>query len=483
MSDILKELEPNNVFHFFEEVCSIPRGSGNTKLISDYCVRFAKDRNLEYYQDDLNNVIIIKEASAGREHDEGVIIQGHLDMVTEKKPEYECDLLSQGLSLIIDGDYVYANGTTLGADDGIAIAYALAILDDSSISHPRLEVIFTVDEEIGMLGAAYIDMSRIKGKYLINIDSDEEDMLISGCAGGMTAICKFPLHYSDGKGLKIKLKVTGLKGGHSGMEIDKERGNANILLGRLLYQLQDQMNFDLESIQGGFKDNAIPREANAFIIIEDSNRSILLETISKMNVSFKKEYQISDSDVIIIYEEEESGDFKIICKEDREKIIFFLMNCPNGILHRNQSNSNLIETSLNLGILKISNNEVEFTFSVRSSVKERKQALGDKLFALISQLGGSYEIRGNYPEWEYNPESKLLSIMINLNKIMYDKESEVKTIHAGLECGYLLEKSPKLDIVSFGPNIYDIHTTEERLSISSVERIYYYLIELLKILK
>lgn len=480
MSDKLAGLKPEKVFHYFEEIANIPHGSGNTKRISDYCVDFAKQRGLEAIQDELGNVIIVKEAVPGREEDDGIIIQGHLDMVIEKKSDVTRDLMKEGLELKVEGDLLFAEGTTLGADDGIAVAYALALLDEEGVSHPRLEVILTVDEEIGMLGAAHIDLSMIKGKYLLNIDSEEEGILLSGCAGGMTSLCKLPITYTKANGLRIKLKVSGLRGGHSGMEIDKERGNADILLGRALYQLRQKLEFSLESLEGGFKDNAIPREASAILIIDEKNLPVIAGKLDDLDAAFKKEYKVSDNKVELSLKETEHGQFDVISKEDTDKIIFFLMNCPNGVLHHDQTDSFLIETSLNLGILRLVNNEINFSFSVRSSVKERKEMVGDRLRSLIAYLGGGYEIHGSYPEWEYNRDSVLLSTMAEVYQELFGRQSEIKTIHAGLECGYLIQKRPELDIVSFGPNVYDIHTTEERMSISSVQRMYDYLIEILK---
>lgn len=483
MSNVLSDLKPNKVFCFFEEISKIPRGSGNTKAISDYCVNFAKERKLRYYQDELNNIIIFKEASPGREKDNGVIIQGHLDMVTEKKPCIDHDFLNEGINLVIDGDFIHGKDTSLGADDGIGIAYALTILDSHDISHPAIEAVFTVDEEIGMLGAAYIDFSMIKGKYLLNIDSDEEGILTGGCAGGQTSVCKIPISYINGEGQSIKIQISGLKGGHSGVEINKERGNANILLGRVLNNLSENISFYIENIEGGQKDNAIPREASAIIITDPDNISKIDSVIKNMGVAIKNEYSVSDKEISISYEEVSKCESRFISEDDSGKIIFFLMNCPNGVIFHDQNIPELIETSLNLGILRLEGDNVVFTFSVRSSVWERKIYLTDKLKSFMRFLKGTYEEKGVYPEWKFRPNSYLLNKMSNIYEDMFEKKPEIKTIHAGLECGYFLEKNQDLQIVSFGPNNFDIHTTEERLSISSVQRMYDYIIQVLKSLK
>lgn len=482
MDNLLRDLEPGKVFYYFEQISKIPRGSRNTKAISDYCVNFAKEKGFKYYQDESNNVIIIKEATSGRESDKGVIIQGHLDMVTEKKPGAAHDFLKEGIKLYVEGDFLHGTDTTLGGDDGIAVAYAFAILDSDDISHPRLEVILTVDEEIGMLGAAKIDLSMIKGKYLLNIDSDEEGILTCGCAGGMTSTCKLPISTVELTGQRVKIKVSGLKGGHSGAEIHKQRANADILLGRILYQLSEKMDFCLENIAGGFKDNAIPREAEAVIVINKGDILSVNETVNKFNSIFKTEFKVPDKDIHVAYEELDNKENSVICKEDTDKIIFFLMNSPNGVMYHDGDLPELIETSLNLGILRQEDGEVDFVFAVRSSVKERKTALSDRLSSLIKYLGGSYETTGVYPEWKFNPDSVLLKTMSEIYLKMFEKKPEITTIHAGLECGYMLEKCPDLDIVSFGPDNYDIHTTEERLSISSVQKMYDYIIEILKVL-
>lgn len=476
----IENLEPKEVFFYFNEIAKIPHGSKNTKEISDYCVEFAKARNLKYYQDELNNVIIVKEATKGREGHKGVIIQGHLDMVTVQDEGVGHDFFKDPLNLLVDGDMLHAKGTSLGADNGIAVAYGLALLASETISHPHLEVILTVDEEIGLLGATAIDLSMIQGKYLINIDSDEEGMLLTSCAGGLRGTSRLPLKFVSGKGMGYIIGLKGLKGGHSGSEIDKERGNAIKLMGRLLLELNDSCDLLLYGLYGGEKDNAIPRDCTANIIVDEEDAKIFEETIIKMEKIYKEEYAVSDPDVFIQLEKLGEKEEFVINPIDFEKIIFLLTHTPDGIMHMSKNIEGLVETSLNNGMIHTSETELKLTASVRSSVRTRKEALSNQLQYLIEFLGGDYEVFGDYPEWAYKSDSELRTIMIDAYETLYGNKPDVQAIHAGLECGILLEKRPELDAVSIGPNMYDIHTPKERLSISSTKKVWDYLIEVLK---
>jgi len=503
MSRVLEDLQPCRVFHYFEEICGIPHGSGNTGKISDYCINFALEHKLKYQADEMGNIIIFKDASSGREQDGGVILQGHLDMVNVKKNESKHDFEYEGLELVVDGDYVYAKDTTLGGDDGIAVAYALAILESDTISHPALEVILTVDEEIGLLGAAGIDISGTKSKYMINIDSDADNVLWAGCAGGMTSVCKIPLSKECFTGIRAIVKVSGLRGGHSGGEIDKERGNACIMLGRVLYNLKRICLFSIYDISGGLKDNAIPREAKATIILDMKSQYFvdesalddasndykktklndISEMVFKMNQMLKEEYLISDNDVSVSIEIVSEQYEETYDNMSTEQILLFLMNVPNGVQNMSKNIEGLVETSLNLGVLKIEEDTMIAHFSVRSSVESRKKALGDRLKYLTEFIGGDYSYSGDYPEWNFKVDSTLRSVMSGVYKKLFGETPQIAAIHAGLECGYFSEKRPELDIISCGPNIFDIHTTEERISILSVEKVYKFLIEVLKEIK
>lgn len=477
-------MNKTKVLEYFRAISEIPRGSGNTKEISDFCADFARQHGLKYLQDSINNIIIWKPASSGRERDSGIILQGHLDMVNEKKSDSDHDFQSDPIRLVEKDDFVSAESTTLGGDNGIAIAYTLAILDDSTLSHPPLEAVFTVDEEIGMIGAKNIDLSQIKGKYLLNLDSDEEGIFLAGCAGGLTATASLPLIREEADGQKICLQVSGLKGGHSGAEIHKERANADILLGRLLFRIMQKVDCNIMYLAGGSKDNAIPRSAETVIVASPDDFQVILDIAEESMRHFCSEFETADPDIFIrVFDQGFSKNVKSFDADSSKKIVHFLMNCPNGVYYHDLNMQGLVETSLNLGIMKTEEDEIRFSFSVRSSVLERKIELSEKIQSLTHFLGGKYLVSGEYPAWRYSPDSKLLSQMSVLYQKIFGETPQITAIHAGLECGYFLEKCPWLDIVSFGPEIHDIHTTEERMSISSVNRMYKFLIEVLKEIK
>lgn len=471
----------NKVFKYFEEISSIPRASGNTKAISDYCVEFAKSHNMKYYQDEYNNVIIYAEATSGREKDATVIIQGHLDMVAEKTEKSTHCFEKDGLGLVYEGDFISARETTLGADDGIAIAYALAILDSDEISHPPIEAVFTVDEEIGMLGAEKLDMDKVHGKYLLNIDSEEEGIFLAGCAGGITSKCTIKGESIQRSGFVYDIVIDGLKGGHSGTEINKERANAHILMGRLLNEIKKYSDLNIIKINGGTKDNVIPNYCSSSIMLK---QNIDLESIKeKIQQNFLNEYKESDAGIKISIVEKGNEDITVGDESFSDKVIAFLMLAPQGIYSRNIEKSDFVETSLNMGSLTVDTSSMIAVYSVRSSIREKKYYLCSLLEKICEVLGGIYSEKGDYPSWEYCGKSKLRDIMVNKYRELFDKTPQVETIHAGVECGYFAERCKDIDIVSFGPDILDIHTVNERMSISSVNRTYRLIVEILKELK
>lgn len=477
---VLENLEPKRVFYYFEELTKIPHGSGNTKEISDYLVEFAKKRGLRYIQDESNNVVIFKDASEGYEKAPVVMLQGHMDMVCEKKLESSHDFAKDALRLGIDGDFIYAKDTTLGGDDGIAVAYVLAILEDDTLQHPALEVVITVDEEIGLLGAAALDTAPLKAKYLLNLDSEEEGYLWAGCAGGMTAVSKLPVRYQEYTNEKWKVTVSGLKGGHSGAEIDKNRANATILLARFLHEAEGGAEYALAELTGGQKDNAIPRKAEALVLADAEDGKALGAYAETFTETLRREYTGSDEGITVTVEALGEGTEPVLHPVSQEKVLFFLLHYPNGIQKMCGFIEDLVETSCNLGITSLTPEALCGTASVRSSVGSAKQALADKIAYLTEFLGGSFDIEGDYPAWEYRQDSSLRPVMTEVFREMYGKEPEVKVIHAGLECGLFYEKISGLDCVSLGPDMQNIHTTEEKLSISSVERVWKYLLEVLK---
>ena len=471
----LNNLEPKRVMEYFEEICAIPHGSGNTKEISDYCADFARAHGFEYYQDDMNNIIIICPASEGYENSPAVIIQGHLDMVCEKEDGYDFDFKKDGLNLRINGDFIDAEGTTLGGDDGIAVAMALALMD-SDLPHPKIEAVFTVDEEVGMLGAAKIDLSVLTGKTLINIDSEDEGVLTVGCAGGSCTKCVIPVMYEKRTGNVYKITVDGLFGGHSGVEINKGRANADMLIGRLLFELANFCNISISELSGGLKDNAIPVSSSA-VIVCDCDFS---ETIEKYRKIFEKEYKSADGGIKISVKPLGKYERSVLVKNCAKRIVSFLISVPNGVINMSRDIDGLVQTSLNLGILTLTDNALEASFSVRSSLGSEKELLNTRLGAITDSFGGYIEISGDYPAWEYNDNSKLRNLMVEVFKEQYGREPKIEAIHAGLECGIFCGKIDGLDCVSLGPDILEIHTPRDRLSISSTARVWKFINEVFK---
>ena len=475
----LAGLEPANVFGYFEEICSMPHGSGNTKIISDYLVKFAQEQGLEYIQDELNDVIIFVPGTCGMEDHAPVIIQGHMDMVCEKDADCPIDMDTEGLDIAHDGEYVYAKGTTLGGDDGVAVAFAMALAADKNIAHPPLELVITVDEETGMFGAAGIDLSMLKGRMLLNIDSEDEGIFTVSCAGGARSTIHLPLQRKAVYGPAVRLVVDGLQGGHSGVEIHKNRANASKVMGEFLRRIQEKMPLCLVSFAGGSKDNAIPRscEANAVALGMD------LECINAIAAELQAEIRANYAEpeaVIEAFNADALGG-NGLSAEDTAKVIALICEVPNAIQAWSQKIPGLVQTSLNLGVAKMGE-ELSLTFSVRSSVNQEKQDLLTQLRTIAENYGGSYSQMGEYPAWEYKEESVLRDTMVQVFTKMYDKAPEVVAIHAGLECGLLGEKLPGLDAVSIGPEMHDIHTSRERLGIASTKRTWEFVLEVLKAL-
>lgn len=477
---ILTGLQPSGVFEMFEQLCGIPHGSRNTKAISDFCVRFAQEHGLDYRQDDSNNVILFAPATPGMEQAQPVMLQGHLDMVCEKEADCPLDLQKEGLNLRTDGEWIWAEGTTLGGDDGIAVAYALAILADPTIPHPPLEVVLTTDEEIGMLGAATIDLSEAKARRVLNIDSEEEGVLLAGCAGGATVCCHIPLMWTLKKGLRATVQITGLRGGHSGMEIQKGRANANKLMGRFLNEMDEIFAYALCTVNGGNKDNAIARESTADVVILPERLAELTAFAAQRQEAYRAEYGEADPDITIAVTPGTEDTFEIMMGDCRRSVLSVLQQLPNGVQQMSRDIEGLVQTSLNLGILKVDFRGIHLTSSVRSSVNAEKQQLIRQLAEICGKLGGSCEVMGEYPAWEYKADSPLREIMTEVYLEQYGRKPAVEVIHAGLECGLLSGKLDGLDCVSFGPDIVDIHTTREKLSIPSVQRTWKLLLEVLK---
>ena len=473
----LAGLEPANVFGYFEKICSIPHGSHNTTAIADYLVEFAKEHEIRYIRDEHNNVIFFQEGTCGMEDHAPVIIQGHSDMVCEQDADCPIDMATEGLDVTHDGKYVFAKGTTLGGDDGIALAYALAILADKSIPHPPLEVIITVDEEVGMLGADAIDLSMLKGRTLINIDSEEEGIFTVSCAGGCRVTLTLDVERRAVYGPCIRLNVDGLQGGHSGVEIHKNRANANKVMGEFMSRIQKLMPLCLTSFSGGSKDNAITRSCQATMVAMGINLERINDIAAELQAEIREKYDEPEATVQAFDVDALGGNG--LTAESTAKVIAMLCSIPNGVQSMSQDIPGLVQTSLNLGVAKLGD-RFTLTTATRSSVNAEKVELLEQLKKLADMYGASYATQGDYPAWEYKKDSNLRDTMVKIYTEMFGKEPEVVAIHAGLECGLLSEKLPGLDCVSIGPEMHDIHTSRETLGIASTERTWKFLLEVLK---
>ena len=474
----LAGLQPDKVFEYFEQICAIPHGSGNTKAISDYLVAFAEQHGLEYRQDELNNVIIFGQGTCGMEDHAPVIIQGHMDMVCEKDEDSPINMDTDGLDVTHDGEYVFAKGTTLGGDDGIAVAFALALLADESIPHPPLEVVITVDEETGMEGATGIDLSELKGRTLINIDSEEEGIFTVSCAGGARGTITMPVTRRAVYGPCIRLTVEGLQGGHSGVEIHKNRANANKVMGEFLSRIQKLMPLCLTKFSGGSKDNAIPRSCSVTLVAMGSHIDRINGVAEELEKEIRENYD--EPEVRIYGDDVDAFGGNALPTDLTAKVIALLCAAPNGVQAWSKDIEGLVQTSLNLGIAQLEKEQLRLTFAVRSSVNQEKRELLNQLAKLAEFNDAQYSEMGDYPAWEYRKESDLRDTMVEVYRDMFAKEPEVVAIHAGLECGILSDKLPGLDCVSIGPEMHDIHTSRERLGIESTKRTWNFLLEVLK---
>lgn len=493
MKRILENLEPKDVFHYFEEICNIPHISYHTQELGDYCVAFANEHNLKSVKDEAGNVVIYKPASKGYEAHPAVIIQGHLDMVGAKADDSEHDFLSEPLKIdeeaLADG-FVTAVGTTLGGDDGIAVAYALAILADDSLKHPALEVVLTVDEEVGLIGANALDASLLSGKYLLNLDSEDEGSFLIGCAGGLRSDLKLPVNLTQYEGTELEIVIYNLTGGHSGAEIGTGRPSANVLMGRLLKSLDDCSDFYIISLDGGIVDNAIAPKCKARIVCAPEDVQDIVTRCGMVCDDLHAEYAGIDDNITISTtlpsDSKKVGLYDVADDIGREKILCLLRNLPYGVISRSPDDINLVETSLNLGILRFDAGDKTGLFragySIRSSFESAKRDLADRVGYLTEFLGGEYEESGDYPAWPRRTDSKLCETAGIVYESMYGRKAVFETIHAGLECGIFADKMPELDMISYGPCMKDIHTFDERLDIASVGRVYEFTKKLLEAL-
>ncbi len=476
----LAGLEPASVFAYFEKICSIPHGSRNTKMISDYLVSFAKEHGIRYVQDELNNVVMFQEGTCGYEDHEPVVLQGHMDMVCATDERCRINMETDGLEIDHDDEYIFANGTTLGGDDGIAVAYCLALLADKSIPHPPLEIILTVDEEIGMEGATGVDLSEFRGRTLINLDSEDEGVFTVSCAGGARGTIHLPAERRVVYGPCVRLTVEGLTGGHSGAEIHKNRANANKVMGEFLSRVQKLMPLCITQLSGGEQDNAIPRSCTVSFVALGINLERINDIAQQLQQEIREQYD--EPNAVVRGDDVDAMGGNALTTECSAKVIAVLNAVPNGIQAWSKDIEGLVQTSLNLGVMRLNDEETTLTFAVRSSVNQEKDDLLGKLRELAQFYDGTYTQMGDYPAWEYKKDSRLRDLMVETFTRMYGREPQVVAIHAGLECGLLGEKLPGIDCVSIGPNMKDIHTSREKLEIASTERTWKLLLETLKAL-
>lgn len=482
--DALAGLKPERVFYFFEEISRIPHGSGNTGAISNYLRAFAEERGLFCRQDTLGNIIIIREASTAREEEEPYILQAHMDMVAVSVPGAQIDMKKDPLKLKVEDGRIFAEGTSLGGDDGIGVAYCLAVLDAATLSLPRLEVILTVDEETGMEGATGIDLSMLRGRRMINLDQEEEGIFITSCAGGARVDVEIPMEREEAPGEAyrlVELRITGLAGGHSGMEIGKGLGNANRLLGVLLFGLSQRYDIRLSRMKGGLADNAIPREAEAAFFVREKDMAEALsyaeseerkirETLRGKDPGFQLEKVCHD--VIV--------SMPTYTRMATREALSCLCELPNGVAAMSKDVEGLVETSLNLGVMSLQDDCLRLQYAVRSSVDADKEALCRQMRQTAERAGAKAVVRNAYPGWAYRKDSPLREQMVRIYERMYGKEPVLQAIHAGLECGILAGKILGLDCVSIGPDLQNVHTAEESMDIESVGRVWAYLLEVLK---
>ena len=470
--------ETEAVFGYFNEICSIPRGSGNMQKICDYCVEFAEKNGLDVIHDEAQNVVIYKPGTKGYENAEPVILQGHLDMVCQKEESLDFDFLKDPIEAYPDGDFIKAKGTTLGADNGIAVAMIMAVLASRDLPHPPIEAVFTTDEEIGMIGAKKLDASVLKGRKLINLDSEEANILTVSCAGGSDFCLNMPIEKKSASGTMVLLEIDGLKGGHSGTDIDKGRINAALLAGRLLYQLGKSAEFDIISLNGGSKANAIPFYCKAELLCDDGEN--LRKSIEDCFAGIKDEITAREKDCLIRPSVKESGNFEVFTKSSRDKLLYMLMTTPDGVTGMSAEIEGLVETSLNLGILSTGADSVTMQYALRSNKASALTFLEERMSVFASHNGCRFEISGQYAPWEFKKESRLQELYAEAFYEKYGHAPKIAAIHAGLECAVFAQKIKDSDCISIGPDMFDVHTVRERLSISSAKETFGLLCKILE---
>ena len=473
--------DAESVFDYFRQITAIPHGSHHTKEISDFLVTFANERGLDCVQDEANNVIITKKASEGCENAEPIALQGHIDMVLASEPDKQIDMLTEPVTILEEDGWMTADGTTLGADNGIAVAMMLAVLADESIKHPLIECIFTSDEEVGLVGASAIDLSGLKSRRLLNLDSEEEGVFCAGCAGGSEVVCEIPMKRRNREGIVLNVRVSGLRGGHSGSDIQIGSANGNNLLARALYKVFAEESFRLVSMSGGDADNAIPTGAEARILFPaESDREKIEGLFKAAGEELFAEYEVTDPGMTWNADWEEAENAAAVSRKKTLGILSYIMAVPTGVTHMNPVIKEMPQTSLNLGIIRTNKSHLLVEFMVRSGVNSQNAFLTERVVLITEAFGGKATVRSSYPAWEYRNESAFRDLCVRVYKDLTGTEPGVEVIHAGLECGILSGKLPELDCISTGPNLEHVHTVRERMNINSVKNVWTYVLALLE---
>ncbi len=484
MSKEILKLKPENVWKHFYELTQIPRPTGHTKAVEKYVVDFAKGLNLDVKQDKVGNVLITKPASKGMENAPTVILQSHLDMVPQKNSDVQHDFLKDPIETVIDGNIVKAKSTTLGADNGIGAAAILAVMEDDSLVHGKIEGLFTIDEEEGMVGAFGLEPGFLTGSILLNLDTEEEGELCIGCAGGIDENVSW--QYKDVEApagdVAVKVSLKGLKGGHSGGEIHLGRANANKLMFRFLKEAVRSLDARLASVEGGSLRNAIPREAFAVLTVLPENAEALMDLVDDYNDLYCEEFAEIETNLTLKAEKVDLPK-TVLPEEIQDDLINAVVACPNGVISMLQSFPGIVESSTNIASVKSGEGKVEIKFLTRSSSESKKEALDSMIESVFSLADAKVEAVNGYPGWQPNAHSKVLEVMKSLFVSQFGREPQVQVVHAGLECGIILGSTPGLDIVSFGPTIMNPHSPDEFVEIDTVERFYHYLTAILSELK
>lgn len=483
MDYIIKGYEPEKLFHFFEEISAVPRGSGNEKGISDYLVKFARERGLWVYQDDSYNVIIRKGGSKGAEDKPAVMLQGHIDMVCDKRAGVEHDFEKEGIKLVVKDGVLSAEGTTLGADNGVAIALMLMVLDDENVKHPPVECVFTTEEEVGLNGAQALDKSLITARTMINMDSEEEGIATVSCAGGLRIQLSRPIKRVDAQGTLLQIKAEGLMGGHSGTDIDKERQNANLLMARMADYLMKNTDAMLVGFSGGTKDNAIPRECEMSLIYKDKAEAEKAEELAcSMAEVFADEISIFEPEFSCEVSVEENAQVRAVPDTDAKAFIYAMRIAPNGVYRRNIHMDGFVVVSSNIGVARVEEDRMLIVSSPRSSVATYQEDTKERFRILAETFGFDISFSGEYPGWSFKEESAIREVFKESYHRLFGGELKIEALHAGLECGLFSEALPGLDAIAVGPTLYNVHTPDENVPLDSFARFYELLKDVLAVL-